>query len=83
MVGTKRAHQIHCWDLKLIVMVPNIKAFFHLTTKKMEDTLASHEIDDVDVNNATIGLVEVEGELGAMEMFFAYDEDFIGFQITN
>ena len=34
----------------------------------MEDTLASHEIEDVDVNDAAIRLVDAERELSAMEM---------------
>ena len=71
------------WDQKLIVTVPKIKAFFQLTPKKMEDTLASHEIEDVDVNDAAIGLVEAERELSAMEMLDANDEDFMDFQTTN
>ena len=49
----------------------------------MEDTLASHEIEDADVNDAAIGLVEAERELSAMEMLDANDEDFMDFQTTN
>lgn len=89
-VGAERAHQILLdtvvvdrWNQKLIVTVPKIKAFFQFTPKKMEDTLASHEIEDVDVNDAAIGLVEAERELSAMEMLDANDEDFMDFQTTN
>ena len=45
-----------------------------ILSKKMEDTLASHEIKDVDVNDAAIGLVEAEREFSAMAMLDANDE---------
>ena len=71
------------WDQKLIVTVPKIKTFFQLTPKKMEDTLASHEIEDVDVNDAAVRLVEAERELSAMEMLDATDENLTDFQTVT
>ena len=47
-----------------------------ILSKKMEDTLASHEIKDVDVNDASIGLVEAEREFSAMAMLDPNDEGF-------
>ncbi len=89
-VGAERAHQILLdtvvvdrWDQKFIITVPKIKAFFQLTPKKMEDTLASHEIEDVDVNDAAVRLVEAERELSAMEMLDATDENLTDFQTVT
>ena len=49
----------------------------------MEDTLASHEIEDVDVNDAAIRLVEAERELSAMGMLDATDENLTDFVTVN
>lgn len=71
------------WNQTFIVTVPEIKAFFQLTPKKMDDTLASLEIENVDVNDAAIELFEAERELSAIEMVDAHYEDIMNFQTTN
>lgn len=81
-VGAERAHQILLdtivvdrWDQKLIVTVPKIKAFFQLPPRKMEETLASREIEANNVDDAARILIEEERELSAMEMLDASNEN--------
>lgn len=89
-VEAKRTHQIPLdtvfvdrWDQNLIVTAPKNKAFLQLTLQKMEDTLASYEIKDIDVNDASKGIVEAERDLSAMKMRNANDNDVMDFQTTN
>lgn len=67
------------WDQKLTATVPKIKMFFKPTFDKTKDTLASHWIEDIDVNNVAREFVEAEHELKAMEMPDASDENFMNF----
>lgn len=52
----------NCWDQKLILTVPKVKAFFQLTPRKMEETLKSNELQDNDVEAAALLLAERELE---------------------
>lgn len=63
--------------------VSKIQIFLQLTRKKMEGTLASHETENIDVNDAAIGLVEAKRELSSMKTIDANDKNFMDSKTIN
>lgn len=74
-VSAERAHEIllstilvDCWDQKLILTVPKIKAFFGLSPKKIDETLESCQIDSDLVEMASWTYIEIERALNATDI---------------
>jgi len=74
-VNAERAHQILVdtlifdrWDHQLDLTVPKIKAFFSLTTRKMDEDISALEIPFEDIDTVSRRLVECERDITALSL---------------